>query len=165
MCCVRDLLTPVSADVRVVLGPRQCLVNEASTAVSAIAHCPGTHNHHCPFTIGRWTDFIRFSYLSLSVQNMSCPSVEAGFPNPREFETAGWYPRNYRVSFDATTQRFTVAMTQLQWRQSYQSKLDELSQVCCESFLCVFRSMCVLLFLYVYCRLPCIAILCADGNC
>ena len=59
----------------------------------------------------------------------TCAAVEEGWALGTQVERAGWYPASLRVSYDAASDRFTVAMGQLHWRQSYQEKLDAITKV------------------------------------
>jgi hypothetical protein len=72
----------------------------------------------------------------------ACAAFEVSWPQPREYAVAGWYPSSLRVSYDATTGRFAVAMGQLQYRLDYASKLASVTSVsllyCCALFVVVF---------------------------
>ncbi len=60
----------------------------------------------------------------------TCAAFEVSWPQPREYEAAGWYPNSLRVAYDATTRRYNVGMGQLQYRVDYASKLAAISKVC-----------------------------------
>jgi hypothetical protein len=103
--------------------------NQVSTQ-SVFQQQPATTVHSYDGAVTSWDLKLSTALLQqLTVKNMSCPYLEAAVPNSREFARAGWYPRLFRVHYHEETDRFSVSMTHLQWRQSYPSKLNELSEV------------------------------------
>lgn len=111
--------------------------NQVSTQ-SVFQQQPATTVHSYDAGVTSWDLKVTTAQLAqLTVKNMSCPYLEAAVPNPREFARAGWYPRLWRVHYDETTDRFTVSMRHLQWRQSYTSKLNEIAEVIMRFFVFV----------------------------